>query len=76
MVSYNPYFTRRVFFPAHNHFHFVYSFPVYTSYGVVYEPYTYCGDALYGGYGYGPAAYGPSGYVRFGGPHFGVAFGF
>ena len=80
VVSYNPYFTRRVWVPAHNHFHFVYNFPVYTSYGLVYEPYAYCGDSLYSGYGYGPAygpvAYGPSGYVRFGGPHFGIAFGF
>jgi hypothetical protein len=69
--AYDPYFSSRVFFPAHHHYHVIYRFPVYTAYGVVYQPYSYCGGSLFDGYGYGP-----SGYVSFGGPHFGVAFGF
>jgi hypothetical protein len=69
--AYDPYFSHRVFVPAHHHHHVVYRFPVYTSYGVVYHPYTYCGGDLVAGYGYGP-----SGHVSFGGPHFGVTFGF
>jgi hypothetical protein len=55
---YDPFFNGRVFFSPHRHFHRVYRFPVVTTYGVVYQPYSYCGDELFTG-----------GYVAFGGPH-------
>lgn len=79
--TFDPFFSGRVFYAPHNHFHVVYRFPVYTAYGVVYQPYSYCGDDLYNGYGYdgyGSSSYGyaPSGHVSVVGPRFGVSVGF
>jgi hypothetical protein len=54
---YDPYFSGSVYFAPHRHAHLVYAFPVYTPYGVEYEPSYYCGDHLYvdhPGYGYDP----------------------
>lgn len=45
--AYDSYFSGRVYFAPHRHVHLVYAFPVYTPYGVEYDPYYYCGDELY-----------------------------
>lgn len=66
---YSPYYHHRVFFKPHRHFHFVYHFPIYTAYGVVYEPYSYCDGVLFV-----PPYYG--GYVSYSSPRFGVFVGF
>jgi hypothetical protein len=44
---YDRYFSGRVYFAPHRHAHVVYAFPVYTPYGVEYEPHYYCGPELY-----------------------------
>lgn len=44
---YRPYYWTRVYDRGHRHHHAVYRFPVYTAYGVVYEPYAYCGGRLF-----------------------------
>jgi hypothetical protein len=44
---YDRYFSGRVWFAPHRHAHIVYAFPVYTPYGVEYEPHYYCGHELY-----------------------------
>jgi hypothetical protein len=45
--TYDRYYSGRVYFAPHRHVHLVYAFPVYTPYGVEYDPYYYCGDDLY-----------------------------
>jgi len=70
VVEYQPYVVQRAWYRPHNHRHVVYRFPVYTDFGVVYRPYTYCGDHIFS----------PDndvhGRIAFGGPNFGVAIGF
>lgn len=69
-VEFQPYFAARTWYRPHGHRHVVYRFPVYTDYGVVYHPYTYCGDHLFRSDG------DVHGRIAFGGPHLGVHIGF
>lgn len=57
--GYRPYYHSRIYYEPHHHHHLVYSFPVYGEYGVIYQPYAYCGERLFAG-----------GYFHGGGPHF------
>jgi hypothetical protein len=45
-ATYEPYYDRRVYVPAHHHYHTTYSFPVVVNGFVTYRPYTYCGGNL------------------------------
>jgi hypothetical protein len=45
-ATYAPYYDRRVYVPAHHHYHTTYSFPVVVNGFVTYRPYTYCGGNL------------------------------
>ncbi len=65
---YRPYLHNRLYFAPHHHYHAVYRFPVYTAYGVTYEPSYYCDGVLFDPY--------PSGYVSYASPRFGVFIGF
>ncbi len=47
--DYRPYYWKRVYDRGHRHHHAVYRFPVYTTYGIVYQPYAYCGERLFHG---------------------------
>ena len=44
---YQPYYSGRVYYAPHHHYHAAYRFPVYVGGSVVYEPYYYCGDSLF-----------------------------
>lgn len=44
---FRPFFYGRAYFGPHRHYHDVYHFPYYTSYGLEYRPYYYCGGDLY-----------------------------
>ena len=46
---YQPYYSGRVFYAPHHHYHVAYRFPVYVGGSVVYQPYYYCGDSLFVG---------------------------
>ena len=70
VVEYQPYVVQRAWYRPHNHRHVVYRFPVYTDFGVVYRPYTYCGDHIFS------PDHDVHGRIAFGGPNFGVAIGF
>lgn len=59
---YRPYFDGRAYYRPHRHHHVIYSFPVYTPYGIVHRHFSYCP--------------GPRGYVAFQGPQFGFQVGF
>ena len=45
--AYAPYYSGRAWYAPHHHAHVVYAFPVYSPYGVTYEPSYYCGHELY-----------------------------
>ena len=70
VAEYHPYVLQRSWYRPHNHRHVVYRFPVYTDFGVVYRPYTYCGDHLFR---HDDDVHGR---IAFGGPNFGVNIGF
>ena len=46
---YQPYYSGRVYYGPHHHYHAAYRFPVYVGGSVVYQPYYYCGDSLFVG---------------------------
>ena len=41
------FFSGRVYYRPHQHYHTIYRLPVYTRSSVVYRPYSYCNDALF-----------------------------
>ncbi len=48
--AYRDYYHGRSYYRPHRHHHVVYHFPVYTEFGVVYRPHSYCDGHLYRGY--------------------------
>jgi hypothetical protein len=62
VYRYRPYYERRAYYRPHRHHHVIYSFPVYTEYGVTYHPYAYCS--------------GPRGFVAFQSPRAEFYLGF
>ena len=69
---YQPYYSGRVYYAPHHHYHMAYRFPVYVGGSVVYQPYYYCGDSLFvgGAVALPHLAFG----INFGSPH-GVSIG-
>ena len=69
---YQPYYSGRVYYAPHHHYHVAYRFPVYVGGSVVYQPYYYCGDSLFvgGAVALPHLAFG----INFGSPH-GVSIG-
>lgn len=47
--AFQPYYTGRVYYAPHHHYHAAYSLPVYYGGAVAYRPYAYCGDHLFVG---------------------------
>ena len=47
--TYASYYSGRAWYAPHHHAHAVYAFPVYSPYGVTYDPHYYCGHELYVG---------------------------
>ncbi|MFQ5669223.1 MAG: hypothetical protein ACE5HD_01735 [Acidobacteriota bacterium] len=62
---YNPYYRGRVYYGPHHHYHPVYAFPVYTTYGAVYYANYYCDGRYYG-----------RGSVAYHSPRFSISVGF
>jgi hypothetical protein len=69
---YQPYYSGRVYYAPHHHYHAAYRFPVYVGGSVVDHSYSYCGDSLFvvGGVALPHLAFG----INFGSPH-GVSIG-
>ena len=44
---FSPYYTGRAYYAPHHHYHAAYRFPVYLNGGVVYRPYSYCGEQVF-----------------------------
>ena len=45
--TYAPYYSGQVWYGPHHHAHPVYAFPVYSAYGVAYQPHYYCGPEVF-----------------------------
>lgn len=75
VVEYQPYFVARSWYRPHRHRHVVYRFPVYTDFGMVYRPYTYCGDHVFYGDGFRGYDDDVHGRVAVAGPNFGLSIG-
>jgi len=45
--AFRPYYTGRVYYAPHHHYHAAYNLPVYYGGAVAYRPYAYCGDHLF-----------------------------
>ena len=45
--AFQPYYSGRVYYAPHHHYHAAYSLPVYYGGAVAYRPYSYCGDHLF-----------------------------
>ncbi len=44
---FSPYYSGRAYYAPHHHYHAAYRFPVYLNGGVVYRPYSYCGEEVF-----------------------------
>ena len=45
--TFRPYFSGRVYYGPHHHYHTAYQFPVFVNGVVAYRPYYYCGDQVF-----------------------------